>query len=382
MTALHWAAERGDAELADMLVYAGANVGGGDAHRPVHAAAPRRAGGQRGRSSRRCSRPAPTSTRSRPRAASPPLHLAAASGNADVDQRCCSTPGADVNAQRSRVGTDAADLRGGAEPRRRRSRRCSRAAPTRTSRRKTIDIAQAQRARSRGAPSASARCSRRSSAKGRASRRRARCRRRSRRRASCCVSGKIPPPGAERAGRPRQRREQLQSRRDQPAGRDQGRHDGAAPRRAPGLHRRGRARCSTAAPTSIRSSAGDGTTPAADGGDQRPVRHGDAADRARRQSEPRRRRATASTPLWAAINTQWQPRTRFPQPQEMELQKATYLDVMQALLDKGAEPNARITSHPWYLVYTGCGNRNCGLADTSGSTAFWRAAYWHRRRRR
>ena len=38
------------------------------------------------------------------------------------------------------------------------------------------------------------------------------------------------------------------------------------------------------------------------------------------------------TPLWAAINTQWQPRTRFPQPQEMELQKATYLEVMEALL--------------------------------------------------
>jgi len=81
------------------------------------------------------------------------------------------------------------------------------------------------------------------------------------------------------------------------------------------------------------------------------------------------------TPLWAAVNTQWQPRTRFPQPQEMELQKATYLDVMKALLDAGADPNGRARSHPWYLVYSGCGNRNCGLADTSGSTAFWRAAY-------
>ena len=81
------------------------------------------------------------------------------------------------------------------------------------------------------------------------------------------------------------------------------------------------------------------------------------------------------SPLWAAVNTMWQPRTRFPQPQEMELQKHTYLEVMQALLDKGADPNHRISSHPWYLVYTGCGNRNCGLADTTGSTAFWRAAY-------
>jgi len=80
-------------------------------------------------------------------------------------------------------------------------------------------------------------------------------------------------------------------------------------------------------------------------------------------------------PLWAAVNTQWQPRTRYPQPQETGQQKATYLDVMKALLDAGADPNARMRTHPWYLVYSGCGNRNCGLADTAGSTAFWRAAY-------
>jgi ankyrin repeat protein len=59
----------------------------------------------------------------------------------------------------------------------------------------------------------------------------------------------------------------------------------------------------------------------------------------------------------------------------MEQQKATYLDVMKALLDAGANVDARIRTHPWYLVYSGCGNRNCGLADTAGSTAFWRAAY-------
>jgi hypothetical protein len=64
----------------------------------------------------------------------------------------------------------------------------------------------------------------------------------------------------------------------------------------------------------------------------------------------------------------------------MEQQKATYLDVMKALLVAGADPNGRVKSHPWYLVYSGCGNRNCGLADTAGSTAFWRAAYAHRRR--
>ena len=69
------------------------------------------------------------------------------------------------------------------------------------------------------------------------------------------------------------------------------------------------------------------------------------------------------TPLWAAINTQWQPRTRFPQPQEMELQKSTYLDVMKALLEAGADPDARVRVHPWYMVYTGCGNGNCGLHE-------------------
>ncbi len=86
-------------------------------------------------------------------------------------------------------------------------------------------------------------------------------------------------------------------------------------------------------------------------------------------------KGNAVTPLWATINTQWQPRTRFPQPQQMELQKASYLEVMDALLKAGADPDGRIQSHPWYMVYTGCGNRNCGLADNSGSTPFWRAAY-------
>ena len=84
---------------------------------------------------------------------------------------------------------------------------------------------------------------------------------------------------------------------------------------------------------------------------------------------------TGVTPLWAAVNAEWQPRTRFPQPQEHGFQEATYLDVMRALLEAGADPNIQITKHPWYMVYSGCGNFNCGLVDTAGATAFWRAAY-------
>ena len=82
-----------------------------------------------------------------------------------------------------------------------------------------------------------------------------------------------------------------------------------------------------------------------------------------------------ATPLWAAVNARWQPRTRYPQPQEMGLQTATYMDVMEALLEAGADPDVRLTLHPWYMEYSGCGNRNCGLVDTEGATAFWRAAY-------
>ncbi|GIS79115.1 MAG: hypothetical protein CM1200mP14_06810 [Gammaproteobacteria bacterium] len=47
----------------------------------------------------------------------------------------------------------------------------------------------------------------------------------------------------------------------------------------------------------------------------------------------------------------------------------------RSTLQSGAEPDARTTKHPWYMVYGGCGNRNCGLVGTKGSTAFWRAAY-------
>ena len=86
-------------------------------------------------------------------------------------------------------------------------------------------------------------------------------------------------------------------------------------------------------------------------------------------------RLNGVTPLWATVNAEWQPRTRFPQPQQHGFQQATYLDVMLALLEAGADPDARLTRHPWYMVYSGCGNRNCGLVDTEGATAFWRAAY-------
>jgi ankyrin repeat protein len=84
---------------------------------------------------------------------------------------------------------------------------------------------------------------------------------------------------------------------------------------------------------------------------------------------------TGFTPLYATINTQWAPKSRYPQPQALQNQKASYLDVMEALLKKGADPNFRIPAQPFYFAYNNCGNANCGLESIEGTTPFWRAAY-------
>src|SRR5439155_4128385 len=81
------------------------------------------------------------------------------------------------------------------------------------------------------------------------------------------------------------------------------------------------------------------------------------------------------TPLYATINTQWAPKSRYPQPQAVQTQKTSYLEVMEALLKNGANPNVRLTQQPWYFAYNNCGNANCGLENIEGTTAFWRAAY-------
>jgi ankyrin repeat protein len=82
-----------------------------------------------------------------------------------------------------------------------------------------------------------------------------------------------------------------------------------------------------------------------------------------------------ATPLFAAVNSEWQPRTRYPQPQERAQQQHGYIEVMEKLLEAGADPDARLSLHPWYMEYNGCGNSNCGLIDMNGATPFLRAAY-------
>ena len=85
--------------------------------------------------------------------------------------------------------------------------------------------------------------------------------------------------------------------------------------------------------------------------------------------------AAGLTPLYATINSMWAPRSRFPQPQAVQNQKTAHIAVMDALLKAGAKPNTRLTSQFWYFAYNNCGNANCGLENLEGTTAFWRAAY-------
>lgn len=94
-----------------------------------------------------------------------------------------------------------------------------------------------------------------------------------------------------------------------------------------------------------------------------------------RGANPNIATADGMTPLYAALNTQWAPRSRYPQPQAIETQKTTYLELMDSLLKRGADVNVRIKRQPWYFAFNNCGNPNCGLESIDGTTPFWRAAY-------
>jgi ankyrin repeat protein len=88
-------------------------------------------------------------------------------------------------------------------------------------------------------------------------------------------------------------------------------------------------------------------------------------------ADPNAAASNGVTPLYAALNVQWAPRALYPQPRAYNQQQITYLDFMNALLEKGADPNRRLTKKVWYSEY----NFDLAGVDEIGATPFWRAAF-------
>jgi ankyrin repeat protein len=88
-------------------------------------------------------------------------------------------------------------------------------------------------------------------------------------------------------------------------------------------------------------------------------------------ADPNLAAENGATPLYGVLNVQWAPKALYPQPRAYLQQKTTYMQMLTALLDKGADPNARLRFKVWYSGY----NFDLSGVDEIGATAFWRAAY-------
>ena len=72
------------------------------------------------------------------------------------------------------------------------------------------------------------------------------------------------------------------------------------------------------------------------------------------------------SPLFETVDMQWAPYAWFPQPVTAK-EQVTYLDLMKALLDRGADPNAKLGKRVWFRAST-------RSVETIGATPFLRAA--------
>ncbi|MDE0755109.1 MAG: ankyrin repeat domain-containing protein, partial [Woeseiaceae bacterium] len=80
-----------------------------------------------------------------------------------------------------------------------------------------------------------------------------------------------------------------------------------------------------------------------------------------------------TTSLFAVLERQWAPWAHYAHPVDNQLQDASYFDVLQALLEAGANPNVRLKKHLWYSEFTTSVMMPAGLHQ-DGATPFWRAA--------
>ena len=78
-----------------------------------------------------------------------------------------------------------------------------------------------------------------------------------------------------------------------------------------------------------------------------------------------------ATPLYGVLNVEWAPKALYPQPRAHMQQKTGYLELLKALIDKGADVNARLKMKVWYSGYS----FDLSGVDEIGASVFWRAAY-------
>jgi ankyrin repeat protein len=88
-------------------------------------------------------------------------------------------------------------------------------------------------------------------------------------------------------------------------------------------------------------------------------------------ADPRVASDNGVTPLYAVLNVQWAPKTLYPQPRAYTQQKLSHIEMLQALLARDVDVNARLKKKVWYSGY----NFDLSGVDEIGATPFWRAAY-------